>query len=159
MKLGMTCWTPPVRFKPWRTCHRQAAQHQQPAVVQQHLQQQPRRVCPNLRCSCQDRHPGCHDVQQPLSTVQTALACSSCKHAHVTVQAADVEYVLQVTIMEDEEQNIHFKNLSVHRAATEEEALNLVRHMWQLHVPASKPQLLPCTQYLQRTTLSAKVTL
>jgi hypothetical protein len=28
--------------------------------------------------------------------------------------------------MEDEEQNIHFKNLSVHRAATEEEALNLV---------------------------------
>jgi hypothetical protein len=33
----------------------------------------------------------------------------------------------QVTIMEDEEQNIHFKNLSVHRAATEEEALNLVR--------------------------------
>jgi hypothetical protein len=29
--------------------------------------------------------------------------------------------------MEDEEQNIHFKNLSVHRAATEEEALNLVR--------------------------------
>jgi hypothetical protein len=28
--------------------------------------------------------------------------------------------------MEDEDQNIHFKNLSVHRAATEEEALNLV---------------------------------
>lgn len=36
-------------------------------------------------------------------------------------------YAMQVTIMEDEEQNIHFKNLSVHRAATEEEALNLVR--------------------------------
>jgi hypothetical protein len=34
----------------------------------------------------------------------------------------------QVYIQEDEEQNIHFKNLSVHRAATEEEALNLVSH-------------------------------
>lgn len=31
--------------------------------------------------------------------------------------------------MEDEEQNIHFKNLSVHRAGSEEEALNLVRDM------------------------------
>jgi hypothetical protein len=34
----------------------------------------------------------------------------------------------QVYIQEDEEHNIHFKNLSVHRAATEEEALNLVSH-------------------------------
>jgi len=36
---------------------------------------------------------------------------------------------VQVSIMEDEEQNIHFKNLSVHRAGSEEEALNLVRDM------------------------------
>jgi hypothetical protein len=33
---------------------------------------------------------------------------------------------MQVYIQEDEEQNIHFKHLSVHRAASEEEALNLV---------------------------------
>lgn len=35
-------------------------------------------------------------------------------------------WCLQVYIQEDEEQRIHFKNLSVHRAASEEEALNLV---------------------------------
>jgi len=33
---------------------------------------------------------------------------------------------VQVYIQEDEEQNIHYKHLSVHRAASEEEALNLV---------------------------------
>eukprot|EP00775_Hariotina_reticulata_P013682 gene13682-13804_t len=33
---------------------------------------------------------------------------------------------MQVYIQEDEEQNIHFKHLSVHRAASEEEALNLL---------------------------------
>lgn len=49
--------------------------------------------------------------------------------------------------MEDEEQNIHFRNLSVHRAATEEEALNLVsfrqpqRHGLShvYHVPVAVP--------------------
>lgn len=32
----------------------------------------------------------------------------------------------QVYIQEDEEQHIHYKNLSVHRAGNEEDALNLV---------------------------------
>lgn len=39
--------------------------------------------------------------------------------------------------MEDEDQNIHFKNLSVHRAASEEEALNLVGQC----PPAASPRL------------------
>jgi hypothetical protein len=39
--------------------------------------------------------------------------------------------------MEDEDQNIHFKNLSVHRAASEEEALNLVGEC----PPAAFPRL------------------
>lgn len=43
----------------------------------------------------------------------------------------------QVYIQEDEDQNIHFKNLSVHRAATEEEALNLVSHAWRNTQPTT----------------------
>jgi hypothetical protein len=39
--------------------------------------------------------------------------------------------------MEDEDQNIHFKNLSVHRAASEEETLNLVGEC----PPAVSPRL------------------
>lgn len=39
-----------------------------------------------------------------------------------------IQLHVQVYIQEDEEQQIHFKNLSIHRAASEEEALNLVSH-------------------------------
>lgn len=49
--------------------------------------------------------------------------------------------------MEDEEQNIHFKNLSVHRAATEEEALNLVRvSNMQIHTGSTLLSHLPAKQ-------------
>ena len=40
---------------------------------------------------------------------------------------------LQVSIMEDEDSNIHMRNLSIHRANNEEEALNLVRACPCLH--------------------------
>uniref|UniRef100_A0A383VGS4 Kinesin-like protein n=1 Tax=Tetradesmus obliquus TaxID=3088 RepID=A0A383VGS4_TETOB len=43
-----------------------------------------------------------------------------------TREVQAMEDLPQVYIQEDEDQNIHFKNLSVHRAATEEEALNLL---------------------------------
>ncbi|KAF6266655.1 kinesin family member 6 [Scenedesmus sp. NREL 46B-D3] len=43
-----------------------------------------------------------------------------------TREVQAMEDLPQVYIQEDEEQNIHFKNLSVHRAGTEEEALNLL---------------------------------
>lgn len=36
----------------------------------------------------------------------------------------------QVYVMEDEEQRTSFRNLSIHRANNEEEALNLVRHTY-----------------------------
>ncbi len=38
-----------------------------------------------------------------------------------------LEDLPRVAIMEDEESNIHMRNLSIHRANNEEEALNLVR--------------------------------
>jgi hypothetical protein len=38
-----------------------------------------------------------------------------------------LEDLPQVTIQEDEEEVIHYRNLSTHRAGSEEEALNLVR--------------------------------
>ena len=38
-----------------------------------------------------------------------------------------LEDLPKVAIMEDEESNIHMRNLSIHRANNEEEALNLVR--------------------------------
>jgi hypothetical protein len=38
---------------------------------------------------------------------------------------------VQVHMMEDEDNHIHFRNLSIHRATNEEEALNLVRlRLW-----------------------------
>lgn len=37
-----------------------------------------------------------------------------------------LEDLPKVAIMEDEESNIHMRNLSIHRASNEEEALNLV---------------------------------
>ena len=37
-----------------------------------------------------------------------------------------LEDLPKVAIMEDEESNIHMRNLSIHRANNEEEALNLV---------------------------------
>ena len=43
---------------------------------------------------------------------------------------------LQVSIMEDEDSNIHMRNLSIHRANNEEEALNLVGHAPKLMSPA-----------------------
>ncbi|XP_070179968.1 kinesin-like protein KIF6 isoform X2 [Littorina saxatilis] len=41
-------------------------------------------------------------------------------------EAAKLEDLPKVTLMEDADQNIHLKNLSVHQANTEEEALNLL---------------------------------
>lgn len=38
-----------------------------------------------------------------------------------------LEDLPKVAIMEDEDANIHMRNLSIHRANNEEEALNLVR--------------------------------
>lgn len=38
-----------------------------------------------------------------------------------------LEDLPKVAIMEDEDSNIHMRNLSIHRANNEEEALNLVR--------------------------------
>lgn len=40
-----------------------------------------------------------------------------------------LEDLPKVAIMEDEESNIHMRNLSIHRANNEEEALNLVRFL------------------------------
>ncbi|CAK7309494.1 Kinesin-like protein KIF6 [Vulpes lagopus] len=41
-------------------------------------------------------------------------------------EASSLEDLPKVTILEDPDQNIHLKNLSLHQAATEEEALNLL---------------------------------
>lgn len=41
-------------------------------------------------------------------------------------EASSLEDLPKVTILEDPEQNIHLKNLSLHQATTEEEALNLL---------------------------------
>uniref|UniRef100_A0A2K6EY16 Kinesin family member 6 n=1 Tax=Propithecus coquereli TaxID=379532 RepID=A0A2K6EY16_PROCO len=41
-------------------------------------------------------------------------------------EASSLEDLPRVTILEDPEQNIHLKNLSLHQATTEEEALNLL---------------------------------
>ncbi|KAJ8308330.1 hypothetical protein KUTeg_013204 [Tegillarca granosa] len=41
-------------------------------------------------------------------------------------EAAKLEDLPKVVLMEDSDQNIHLKNLSVHQASTEEEALNLL---------------------------------
>ncbi|KAK3093383.1 hypothetical protein FSP39_014832 [Pinctada imbricata] len=41
-------------------------------------------------------------------------------------EAAKLEDLPKVSLMEDSDQNIHLKNLSVHQAASEEEALNLL---------------------------------
>ena len=46
------------------------------------------------------------------------------------------EPACQVSIMEDEDSNIHMRNLSIHRANNEEEALNLVGHAPKLKSPA-----------------------
>ena len=43
-----------------------------------------------------------------------------------------LEDLPKVAIMEDEESNIHMRNLSIHRANNEEEALNLVRQQHAL---------------------------
>ncbi len=44
-----------------------------------------------------------------------------------------LEDLPKVAIMEDEESNIHMRNLSIHRANNEEEALNLVRFLHVQH--------------------------
>uniref|UniRef100_A0A4W2HFJ9 Kinesin-like protein n=1 Tax=Bos indicus x Bos taurus TaxID=30522 RepID=A0A4W2HFJ9_BOBOX len=41
-------------------------------------------------------------------------------------EASSLEDLPKVTVLEDPDQNIHLKNLSLHQAATEEEALNLL---------------------------------
>ena len=55
-----------------------------------------------------------------------------------------LEDLPKVAIMEDEESNIHMRNLSIHRANNEEEALNLVcSHLRQC---SSTPErVAPCT--------------
>jgi uncharacterized protein YaeQ len=57
----------------------------------------------------------------------TLGGAESCTRVKILCLVGVPRCAVQVYIQEDEEQNIHFKNLSVHRAATEEEALNLVR--------------------------------
>lgn len=44
-----------------------------------------------------------------------------------------LEDLPKVAIMEDEESNIHMRNLSIHRANNEEEALNLVDAEGMIH--------------------------
>jgi hypothetical protein len=53
-----------------------------------------------------------------------------------------LEDLPKVAIMEDEESNIHMRNLSIHRANNEEEALNLVRF---LHVQQYIRKLACCS--------------
>jgi len=53
-----------------------------------------------------------------------------------------LEDLPKVAIMEDEESNIHMRNLSIHRANNEEEALNLVRF---LHVQQHIRKLACCS--------------
>ena len=48
-----------------------------------------------------------------------------------------LEDLPKVAIMEDEDGNIHMRNLSIHRANNEEEALNLVT-LIQLHAALAK---------------------
>ena len=42
------------------------------------------------------------------------------------IKFSPYQYFSKVALMEDGDQNIHLKNLSVHQAANEEEALNLL---------------------------------
>ena len=49
-----------------------------------------------------------------------------------------LEDLPKVSIMEDEESNIHMRNLSIHRANNEEEALNLV----SMHYTCLRKQLM-----------------
>lgn len=55
-----------------------------------------------------------------------------CPSGMATLQRIPVLCTLQVFVMEDDEQHIRFRNLSIHRANNEEEALNLVRPKWLL---------------------------
>ena len=55
-----------------------------------------------------------------------------------------LEDLPKVAIMEDEESNIHMRNLSIHRANNEEEALNLVR---LLHVKQYIRKLAYCSHH------------
>ena len=48
-----------------------------------------------------------------------------------------LEDLPKVAIMEDEESNIHMRNLSIHRANNEEEALNLVDAEGMTHACSS----------------------
>ena len=48
-----------------------------------------------------------------------------------------LEDLPKVAIMEDEESNIHMRNLSIHRANNEEEALNLVRSLHDQCAPTN----------------------
>ena len=52
-----------------------------------------------------------------------------------------LEDLPKVAIMEDEDSNIHMRNLSIHRANNEEEALNLV---WLMTIPVQQAQ---CAAY------------
>lgn len=52
-----------------------------------------------------------------------------------------LEDLPKVAIMEDEDSNIHMRNLSIHRANNEEEALNLV---WLMTIPKQQAQ---CAAY------------
>ncbi len=47
-------------------------------------------------------------------------------------EVAALEHMPQVFFQEDEEGRLHLRNLSAHRAATEEDALNLVGWAFQL---------------------------
>ncbi|KAM4835055.1 kinesin-like protein KIF6 isoform 1-T1 [Thomomys bottae] len=48
------------------------------------------------------------------------------RHEASRLEASRLEDLPKVTILEDPDQNIHLKNLSLHQATTEEEALNLL---------------------------------
>ena len=48
-----------------------------------------------------------------------------------------LEDLPKVAIMEDEESNIHMRNLSIHRANNEEEALNLVKSLHDQRAPTT----------------------
>ena len=55
-----------------------------------------------------------------------------------------LEDLPKVAIMEDEDSNIHMRNLSIHRANNEEEALNLV---WLMTIPKQQAKCAACRMY------------
>lgn len=57
-------------------------------------------------------------VLKHVMTATFPVLCSTCSLASFSTR--------KVTILEDPDQNIHLKNLSLHQATTEEEALNLL---------------------------------